>query len=245
MLRLPVIAASLAALALPLDAHAGNVIAFDRATAQPNERVKITSALSRPVRLYLVRQDVARAVTSRTDRRLSFVGALGANRSLTFNVPPLDAGTYSLVVWCRRCEAARFRTGAARLQIRSTAGCPVTRPNGSRPQGQLPSPNWHGNGLLWTSLSAEGFYAVPRERVEADGSIFNKLPWETVSLRDEPTVSGVRLDATAPPLKVLGLNGSSPSYRSPVLFPTPGCWRVTARIGDVSLTYVVSVVIRD
>ena len=77
MFRLPVIAASLAALALPLDAHAGSVIAFDRATAQPNERVKVTSALSQPVRLYLVRHDVARAVTSRSDRRLSFVGALG------------------------------------------------------------------------------------------------------------------------------------------------------------------------
>lgn len=245
MLRLSVIAAALAALALPLDAPAGSVIAFDRASASPNERVKVTSALNRPVRLYLVRQDVARAVTSRTDQRLSFIGALGAGRSLTFNVPPLDAGAYSLAVWCRRCDSARFRTGAALLRIRPTAGCPVTRPNRSRPSGRLPSPRWHGNGLLWAGLSADGVYAVPREYVEADGSIFNKLAWETVSLWDEPTVSGERIDATAPPLQVLGLNGSAPSYRSPVLFPTPGCWRVTARIGDVTLTYVVSVVIRD
>ena len=31
---------------------------------------------------------------------------------------------------------------------------------------------------------------------------------------------------------------------SPVIFPTAGCWRITARLGDLSLTYVVSVIVR-
>ena len=53
MLRLPLIAASLAALALPLDARAAGGIAFDRATAEPNEHVRVTSALDVPLRLHL------------------------------------------------------------------------------------------------------------------------------------------------------------------------------------------------
>ena len=56
MLRLPLIAASLAALALPLDARAAGGIAFDRATAEPNEHVRVTSALDVPLRLHLVRK---------------------------------------------------------------------------------------------------------------------------------------------------------------------------------------------
>ena len=51
MFRLAVIAASFAALALPLEARASSVIAFDRASAEPNERVTVTSALNRAVRL--------------------------------------------------------------------------------------------------------------------------------------------------------------------------------------------------
>lgn len=252
MFRLPLIAASLAALALPLDALAGSGIAFDRAAAQPNERVTVTSALGEPVRLYLVRQDVARAVRSRTDRRLSSIGVVRANRSLTFNLPPLDAGTYSLAVWCGRCKGARFRTGAARLRVLPSAGCPVTRPNGNRPSRQPRSVGWYGNGLLWAGLEADGTYSVPRDRVAADGSIGNKLLWVTAPPWDKPTVSGVRIDAAAPPLRVLGVNTGSfqsgdvdPSHMSAVSFPTSGCWRLTARVADVSLTYVVEVVIQD
>jgi hypothetical protein len=63
-------------------------------------------------------------------------------------------------------------------------------------------------------------------------------------------VSGERLDAPAPPLRVLGMNQGSfssaakPSFMSPVTFPVAGCWRLRARVGDVSLTYVVNVFVR-
>ena len=251
MLRLSVTAASLLVLALPLDARAGSVIVLDRAAAQPNERVTVTSALSEPARLYLVRQDVARAVSSRTDTRLSFVGVVKASRSLTFSLPPLDAGTYSVAVWCRRCDNPRFRTGAERLRVLPSADCPATLPKGNRPPGQPRSVGWYGNGLLWAGLEADGTYSVPRDRVAADGTIGNKLLWVTTPPWEKPTISGERIDASAPPLQVAGVNTGSfsgaanPSHMSPVGFPTPGCWRVKARLGDVSLTYVVSVVIRD
>jgi hypothetical protein len=32
---------------------------------------------------------------------------------------------------------------------------------------------------------------------------------------------------------------------SAVSFPTAGCWRLKARVGDVSLTYVVQVVVDE
>jgi hypothetical protein len=37
---------------------------------------------------------------------------------------------------------------------------------------------------------------------------------------------------------------ANPSFMSPVSFPSAGCWRLTARLGDLSLTYVVEVVVR-
>jgi hypothetical protein len=40
-------------------------------------------------------------------------------------------------------------------------------------------------------------------------------------------------------------NAANPSHMTPVGFPTPGCWRLRARLGDVSLVYVVEVVVGD
>jgi hypothetical protein len=64
------------------------------------------------------------------------------------------------------------------------------------------------------------------------------------------TLSGERLEAPAPPLRLLRMNRGSfssatnPSFMSPVVFPA-GCWRLRARVGDISLIYVVSVVVRQ
>ena len=255
MLRLPLIAASLVALALPLDARAGDVFAFSRASAQPNERVHVRAETPRPVRLYLV-PAAAAAVAVPTDRRLTFIGSLAPDRrdrgSLTFSVPPLDAGVYRLAVWCRTCGDGRFSVQrSVRLRVLPTASCPVTRPNGNRPPRQPRSVNWYGNGLLWARVEGDGSYSVPREQVAADGSIGNKLLWVTTPPWSKPAVTGERLDAAAPPLKVLGVNTGSfqgdvdPSHMTPVSFPSPGCWRLTARIADVSLVYVVQVAVAD
>jgi hypothetical protein len=231
-------AATLVALATP-----SGEFTFDRASALANDRVTVRSASSRAARLYLVRHDAA-GVMTRNDRRLHFIGTIRANGSLRFSVPPLDAGTYRLAVWCARC---RFTTAAARLRIRPSPSCPVTRPNGNRPRGQPASRHWHGNGLLWAALESDGVYTPSRDNVGADGSIFNKLGWVTSPPWDEPAVSGERIDADAAPMRVLSVNmgmssnADTPSYASAVRFPTPGCWRLRARVRDVSLTYVVRV----
>ena len=178
----------------------------------------------RAVRIYLVRDDVAAQVHSRLDARLTFVGSLVPDRNgrglMTFSVPPLDTGSYTIAYWCPACAAfSRGRTffvqqpaqfvpryrAEALLRIATTDACPVTVPNGNRPSGQPRSVSWYGNGLLWAGLNADGVYAVPPSHVGADGSIGNKLLWVTTPPAEKPTVSGERLDAASSPLKVLGV----------------------------------------
>ena len=248
---LALVVALVAGVAAPAHARAAIDFRFDRSSAAPNDRVTIRAggAPESQVRLYLLRRELAGEVRSRFDRRLSFIGTI-AGTATTFSVPPLDAGEYVLAYWCRAC-APRFAVRTrARLLVGSATACPVTLPNRSRPPGQPRSLAWHGNGLLWASLTANGVYAVSPDRVAADGSIGNKLIWATRTGSSKPAVSGERLDTPASPLRVLSVNRGSfagaerPSFASAVAFPTAGCWRLTARLGDLSLTYVVSVVIR-
>ena len=112
---------------------------------------------------------------------------------------------------------------------RQAAACPVTLPNRSRPPGQPRTVPWYGNGLLWAkAVRPTGSTPSRRTTAGADGSIGNKLIWATRTGSSKPAVSGERLDAPAPPLRVLGVNRGSfsgaerPSFASAVAFPTAG-----------------------
>ena len=283
MQRLALVAAALVALAAPANARASLFFLVDQPNASPNDRVTVRTGgtprdfkpgqrvkpFQRAVRVYLVRTDLAVDVHSRSDRRLNFVGSVVPDKNgrglVTFSVPPLDSGTYTLSYWCPGCATySRGRTffvqqpdqfvqryrSQALLRISTTQACPVTLPNANRPPGQPRNMSWYGNGLLWAGLTAGGIYSVPQDRVGADGSIGNKLLWVTTPPWSRPTIAGERLDAPAPPLVVLGVNQGSfssaekPSFMSAVSFPTAGCWRLTARVADVSLSYVVDVVVQ-
>lgn len=280
MQRLALVAVALVALAAPANARASLFFLFDEPSASPNDRVTVRTGaapkdfdvsqrvkpLQRAVRLYLLRNDIAADVHARTDRRLRYVGSVAPDRNgrglLTFSVPPLDSGTYTLAYWCPACAGSsrgrtffvqrpgqfvqRYRSQAL-LRISSTQSCPVTLPNANRPPGQPQNVSWYGNGLLWAGVARDGVYAVSPDDVEADGSIFNKLLWVTTPPWSRPTITGERIDASAPPLLVRGVNKGSfssaaqPSFMSAVSFPSAGCWRLTARVEDVSLSYVVEV----
>jgi len=56
-------------------------------------------------------------------------------------------------------------------------------------------------------------------------------------------IEGSRLDASAPPLvgHVPDGYGDSGFQSSGITFPTEGCWQVTGRVGEASLTFVVLV----
>jgi hypothetical protein len=236
----------------------------------PRQRVKSSQP---PDRIYLLPSRLAAEGHSRFDPRLDFVGALVRDARgrgvLTFTVPPLDPAGYTIAYWCPSC--ARFSFGRtfvvqdgrryiepyrsqALLEIGATRECPVTIPNGKRPPREPLGRYWHGNGLLWAALRRDGVRVVARDEVGSDGSIFDKLGWATTPSDRAPAISGRRLDAPAPPLRVLTLRlgasvtatgrGGRPSWASAVIFPTAGCWRLTARVRDVSLTYVVKLVVR-
>lgn len=237
-------AAAVAALAAPPDQ-----LTLERASAQPNDRVTVRGPAARQLRVYLVPARALRSTFGRHDRKLAFVGTLVRGR-LVFTVPPLDDGTYALATWCRTCGFAVLPSGP-RLRIAARSSCPVTLPNGNRPPGQPRNVTWYGNGRLWAGVDPDGTHVYGPEDVAADGSVGDKLLWVTTPPWEKPTVTGTRIDAAAPPLRVTGVNTGSfsgaanPSHMTPVGFPTPGCWRLTARLADVSLTYVVQIVVRD
>ena len=202
---------------------------------------------------------------TRFDRRLHFIGSLAPDRyvrgTLAFTVPPLDTDEYAVAAWWpgdarygRRTTffvwpvgqdtASRYRPlMLLRVQMPpATETCPVTVPK--------PGPSrWgnYGNGLLSTGLPRDGVLVARRD---PDGTLFDKLGWLPHGFTGVLTVRGERLDATSPPMRVLSVNwgyasigpASRGSWASAVTFPSEGCWRITGRVRDVSLIYVVRVV---
>jgi hypothetical protein len=167
---------------------------------------------------------------------------------LVFNAPPLDSGTYVAAAWCPGCASyshgQRFfvlpvarssRYGpdmALRLELPpATQSCPVSK-------GRV------GNGILSSSVPGpDGVLATRND----GGMLFQKLWWlPKKGFTGNLVVRGERLDAPGE-MKVLGVNwGYSSdgrgSWATAVEFPSEGCWRLSGRVGDVSLAYVVKVV---
>lgn len=240
---------------------------FDPTSAVPGQRVTVrlggtpagfTAAqrkppLGRPIRLYLVPSEVAADVRTRIDPRIHFVGLLVPDRNargvLVFQAPPLDSGSYVVAAWCPDCartsagrtffvlapaEVGRYRD-LMRLQLElpsAESSCPVTR--GS-----------YGNGLLSTPVPGPNGVLVAA--TDQRGTLFQKLGWlPHRGLTGTLTVRGDRLDGPGR-LRVLGAfwghsSDGRGSWMSPVEFPSEGCWRISGRVRDVSLTYVVKVV---
>jgi len=211
----------------------------------------------RPIRVYLVPNGVADLVRTRFDKRVHFVGRIVPDKNthgvLSFTVPPLDTDTYVAAAWCPGCaryslgrsffvlqlpRASRYR-GSMAVRVRMpdpTASCPVTVPT-SRTSEMFT----YGNGLLSSTVPRDG--VVTAAHSEPDGSVSWKPGWlPHYPLTGELVVKGERLDAPSPPMQVLAVRWGGGSWRTASTFPSEGCWRITGRVGDVSLTYVVKVV---
>jgi hypothetical protein len=129
--------------------------------------------------------------------------------------------------------------------------CPVTKPNGNIAPGQTRETmggQWYGNSDMWTLLWRDGTVKVvhpggPGEVLE-DGSLSMKFPWWLgPGAAGKLTIAGKRLDAPAPPLRATIPAGYGPHFQATALiFPTEGCWEVTGKAGDASLTFVTRVV---
>lgn len=222
----------------------------------------------KPIRVYLVPNRVVGDVSSRFDPRLHFIGRIVPDRNsrglLAFRVPPLDTNDYVVAYWCPGCarysfgrtfgvqtipEVSRYRRlMGLRVEMPDPKdACSVTIPNAtSPPPGLAPSPRWHTNGFLWTGLPEDGVFS--RGNMAPDGSIWTKWIWFAAGVDGEFRVRLERLDAPSAPVVAQTVRGWAEGFRGTaswaarVGFTNPGCWRITGRVGDISLSYVVKVV---
>lgn len=129
----------------------------------------------------------------------------------------------------------------------SSPQCEVTRPNGILARGQDSQQNVHGSdGLSVFMHSGDGVITFKPNGpgfVEADGSLVMKVPWHRGD-RGQLSITGRRLDGSAAPLRARIPTGYGEiGFQSAALiFPTPGCWEVTGRVGGAQLTFVSLVV---
>ena len=203
----------------------------------------------REVRLYLVPAGVAAStIRSRTDSRLSFIGFARGSRGarLVFTVPPLETGSYALAYWCRGClprgtSIAIQRAPKLRVSAPTGEGCATTKPNRHVPPGapHISGAHWHGNGALWVWLRPDGILTT-----NALGG--DKKPWVGRGWEGGPlSVQYRRLDPPSAPVTAGVVSGTlggydGPSWASRMSFQ-PGCWQITGRLWDVSLSFVVQV----
>lgn len=127
--------------------------------------------------------------------------------------------------------------------------CPVTKPNGIVAGGEHSAPDSFGNRQISVGpfgLWEEGtvvFKPGGSGFVTSDGSLGMKFGWMR-GIRGLLKIEGHRLDAPAPTLRShvpagYGDLGFQATY---LIFPTPGCWEVTAQIGNASLTFVTKII---
>lgn len=138
--------------------------------------------------------------------------------------------------------AAPART-ATTSPYRAGQPCPVTIANGSTPSGVSDSGVNHGNGKLWVSLYPNGRVMVYADDVLVDGSISKKFGWWR-GVRGQLVITGQRLDAAAPPTRSDIPSGYGDEFfqASGIIFPTPGCWKITGSVGGATISFVTEVV---
>ena len=124
--------------------------------------------------------------------------------------------------------------------------CAVTVPNGNTPPHERRSRFHHGNGKLWSGLWPDGTVVFKQGGagfVLEDGSLAMKFWWWR-SVKGKLTIEGRRLDGPAPPLRARIPDGYNDTgfQATSLIFPTEGCWEVTGKAGEASLTFVTRVV---
>ena len=117
--------------------------------------------------------------------------------------------------------------------------CPVTLPNEKTYTGEPGVGGNYWNEALSTGLWPDGKVVI---KVSGDGALSMKFWWWRL-VKGRLTIEGRRLDNPAPPLRSIIPDGYGEIgfQASGLVFPTPGCWEVTGRIGDKSLTFVTLV----
>ena len=159
------------------------------------------------------------------------------------------------LVGCARTDSSEMPVRVA--QEHESEPCPITPPNVNVVRNgthfdYVVRHGWHfdyGNGELWTNVWPKGrvvFSARGPGFVNPDGSLSMKWPWYLEQgIQGELEIQGRRLDA--PSERSLSANHSpvlgDPGFHAgAITFPSEGCWEVTGRVRDASLTFVTLVV---
>lgn len=82
--------------------------------------------------------------------------------------------------------------------------------------------------------------------LEADGALGMKFWWWRPVKGGKLEITGRRLDAAAPPMRADVPIGYDSQQFTPtgLIFPTQGCWEVTGRVEDASITFVTLVLVQ-
>lgn len=152
--------------------------------------------------------------------------------------------TLGLVALAVGCAAPS--PSVPQLPRSSFVACDVTAPNQSDPPAGETETVHLGNGMLGTDLWPDGTLIAQPEWITPDGAVEVKWPWwRATGVVGEVEITGRRLDGAGPRLTgaqnpASGSTGFTPSA---ITFPSAGCWEVTGRVGQASLTFVTRVVV--
>jgi hypothetical protein len=160
----------------------------------------------------------------------------------------LEAWILVVVILSLLVTASEGRQSSA-TSPQKTFKCEVTKPNGIAAGEDRPARGSYGNrqvsvgpfglwpdGTVIFKPGGAGF-------VTRNGALGMKFGWLR-GVSGQLRIEGRRLDAEAPPLRseVPGGYGDRGFQATYLIFPTPGCWEVTGRVGDSSVTFVTKVV---
>jgi len=155
-----------------------------------------------------------------------------------------------------RVPARAASVAAGALAASLPAACPGTASGGWTFHCSPSQPSVHrsfdyGTTLLRVSLPPHGHLIAGRlpgggsmAEIRPDGSIRAKIGWWR-GLPARLVISGRRLDAKAAPLRAdlpsSNSYGVPGLYPSELVFPTTGCWRVSAKLGRAHLSFTLLV----
>jgi hypothetical protein len=126
----------------------------------------------------------------------------------------------------------------------SLAVCVPTQPTGGTPPGENPSSLVYTNGRLYTILWPNGEILATPDVVEPDGTIDMKFPWwraPGVGAAGDLQITGHEINTGATISASIPGGYGQRFQATGILFPTEGCYEITAKSGDALLTFVTKV----
>jgi hypothetical protein len=140
--------------------------------------------------------------------------------------------------------------------VMTPAACPITSPEEMKftppslypatPPAEYGDQFWYGSRGLWTMLRKDGTWSgLPYSKDGYTQKVFWWREGYKASAEPSPalTVTGTRLDASAPPLRAPAATNASADFGQAMLvgvtIPTPGCWKITGRYNGHELSFVI------